>query len=190
MNLARSEAVDQLVEHDLDALTASQRNSLLADWWPIGAGDPGFDELPPALRQELARAEAPSGTDRALFDPLLRVALRARYLGTLTSFLERRLAADFGISARVVGSRERLQRCPCCGFHTLDARGAYEICAACFWEDDGGDRLDAHSGPNHMTLREAQANFARLGAVHPDLLARVVANPGERFASDSSGSDD
>ena len=28
-------------------------------------------------------------------------------------------------------------RCPCCGFRTLGTRGGFEICAVCFWEDDG-----------------------------------------------------
>ena len=26
--------------------------------------------------------------------------------------------------------------CPCCGYATLDARGEYDICAICWWEDD------------------------------------------------------
>jgi hypothetical protein len=27
--------------------------------------------------------------------------------------------------------------CPCCGYPTLGASGAYEICFLCNWEDDG-----------------------------------------------------
>ncbi|WP_328859368.1 CPCC family cysteine-rich protein [Streptomyces sp. NBC_00306] len=27
--------------------------------------------------------------------------------------------------------------CPCCGYVTLAERGSHEICAVCFWEDDG-----------------------------------------------------
>lgn len=52
-----------------------------------------------------------------------------------------------------------LTACPCCGFITLAARGAYEICHVCFWEDDGQDERDAgeiRGGPNHrLSLREA-----------------------------------
>ena len=29
--------------------------------------------------------------------------------------------------------------CPCCGYPTLQERGAYEICFLCTWEDDGQD---------------------------------------------------
>ncbi|MFI9006852.1 CPCC family cysteine-rich protein [Actinosynnema sp. NPDC053489] len=32
--------------------------------------------------------------------------------------------------------------CPCCGYHTLDSRGDYDICEVCFW-DDGQDDHDA-----------------------------------------------
>lgn len=47
---------------------------------------------------------------------------------------------------------------------TLSERGAYDICIACFWEDDGQD--DPHAdevwgGPNHhYSLSAARANFA------------------------------
>lgn len=59
-------------------------------------------------------------------------------------------------------------RCPCCGYKTLLGRGNYEICKVCFWEDDGQDEPDADialGGPNgSLSLRDAQANFKKLGA--------------------------
>jgi Cysteine-rich CPCC len=56
--------------------------------------------------------------------------------------------------------------CPCCGYLTLLNRRVWEICDVCGWEDDGfvEGRPAAHSGPNHMSLNEARANFARDGA--------------------------
>lgn len=58
--------------------------------------------------------------------------------------------------------------CPCCKYKTLHSRGDYEICKVCFWEDDGQDEHDAdvvRGGPNYdLSLRQAQANFAALGA--------------------------
>ncbi|MFG2194654.1 CPCC family cysteine-rich protein [Streptomyces sp. NPDC048639] len=58
--------------------------------------------------------------------------------------------------------------CPCCGFLTLDERGAFEICPVCFWEDDGQDDHDAdqvRGGPNDgLSLSEARANFRVMGA--------------------------
>lgn len=40
--------------------------------------------------------------------------------------------------------------CPSCGYPTLNERDAWNICAICFWEDDGQDDLDAdkvYGGP-------------------------------------------
>jgi hypothetical protein len=58
--------------------------------------------------------------------------------------------------------------CPCCGYLTLDARGASDICPVCFWEDDGQDNHDAdvrRGGPNgRLSLTEARKNFREFGA--------------------------
>lgn len=61
--------------------------------------------------------------------------------------------------------------CPCCFMPTLTRRGSYEICAICFWEDDGQDNEDADvylGGPNHgLTLTEARHNFDRFRTMYP-----------------------
>lgn len=59
-----------------------------------------------------------------------------------------------------------VHQCPACDYFTLPNRSQYEICPICFWEDDGLDldRLDVVSGPNHLTLRNARANFQEIGA--------------------------
>ncbi|MFD0856060.1 CPCC family cysteine-rich protein [Actinomadura adrarensis] len=67
--------------------------------------------------------------------------------------------------------------CPCCGYLTLGARGNYEICPVCFWEDDGQDDHDADAvrgGPNYgLSLTQARRNFARIGACEPRCLPHV-----------------
>jgi hypothetical protein len=70
--------------------------------------------------------------------------------------------------------------CPCCGYDTLDQRGDFDICDICFWEDDGADdaQLDAVSGPNHITLREARRNYLTFGA-NRELDREKVRPPGE-----------
>ena len=68
--------------------------------------------------------------------------------------------------------------CPCCGFLTLpvprEEAIAY-ICPVCFWENDvfyPGE--DAPSDENRgLTLRQGRENFARFGAVRPDLVRHV-----------------
>ena len=68
-------------------------------------------------------------------------------------------------------------RCPCCGFKTLYGRGQDEICPVCFWHDDGQDEPDAElilGGPNlDLSLRQAQANFNRFGAIHERFIKNV-----------------
>lgn len=60
-------------------------------------------------------------------------------------------------------SRSR-HECPCCGFPTLNDRGAFDICLVCWWEDDGQDDATAdeiRGGPNsHYSLTAARRNFA------------------------------
>jgi len=65
--------------------------------------------------------------------------------------------------------------CPCCDYISLPERGNYLICPVCFWEDDGldVDKIDEDSLPNHMTLREGRANFARLGACDENMVSNV-----------------
>ena len=68
------------------------------------------------------------------------------------------------------------EQCPCCDYVTLPERVEYLICPICFWEDSGynENRIDDISGPNHMTLREARANFIRIGACDEDMLSNVI----------------
>lgn len=57
--------------------------------------------------------------------------------------------------------------CPCCGYETLEERGGFDICHICFWEDDPvqADDLDYETGCNDVSLRQARANYAAMGAV-------------------------
>ncbi|WHY69480.1 CPCC family cysteine-rich protein [Neobacillus sp. SuZ13] len=55
------------------------------------------------------------------------------------------------------------EKCPCCGYPTLEERGGFEICILCNWEDDGQDNPYADEvwgGPNgDYSLTEARKNF-------------------------------
>jgi len=58
--------------------------------------------------------------------------------------------------------------CLCCGYKTLDDKppGSFNICPVCHWEDDDFQFLhpDYTGGANHVSLREAQKNYFKLGA--------------------------
>lgn len=75
--------------------------------------------------------------------------------------------------------------CPCCGHCTLRARGYFEMCLVCAWEDDDSD-LTAHTkdddplavaanmGPNgKLSLAQARANYRRCGAADPCMLGQT-----------------
>jgi hypothetical protein len=68
--------------------------------------------------------------------------------------------------------RGALYTCPCCGHATLRARGAYDSCDECGWEDDGQDDHDSHvvrrNGPNGRSLDEARARYAASGRSRGD----------------------
>jgi len=55
--------------------------------------------------------------------------------------------------------------CPCCYMPTLEERAIWDICAICFWEDDGQDSDDSdvvRGGPNsNYSLTEARNNFIK-----------------------------
>lgn len=86
-------------------------------------------------------------------------------------------------------------RCYCCGYMTLDARGDFDICPVCFWEDEtyfdfskqeaivghsfdsqstADALMDVPSGANHgLTLRAAQENYRLFGACEREMLPHV-----------------
>lgn len=72
---------------------------------------------------------------------------------------------------------EPIYRCPCCRYVTLRARGGYEICKVCFWEDDGQDDHDAgeiRGGSNgSLSLEAGRHNFEVHGVSEPKLLRHV-----------------
>ncbi len=78
--------------------------------------------------------------------------------------------------------REHRYQCPCCDYFVLEARGFHQVCPVCCWEDDGidVDTLDAVSKSNHITLRQARANFAEFGA--SDQAALSLAATAEQIA--------
>lgn len=69
-----------------------------------------------------------------------------------------------------------LYPCPCCGYLVFnEGPGSYGICHICWWEDDFTQlRFAAMSGgANHVSLLQAQKNFADFKASDPRLKETV-----------------
>ena len=89
----------------------------------------------------------------------IRSYLEYEYLGFKNEYLERIILNKFNVKIKILGKEEELNKCPCCNYRTLEARGVYDICKVCKWEDDGSNKIDAFSNVNRKTLREAQLEF-------------------------------
>ena len=65
--------------------------------------------------------------------------------------------------------------CPCCGYLVFDEPpGSYDICPICSWEDDLSQlRFPVTTGANHVSLIDAQRNYARDGVCESRLHSHV-----------------
>jgi hypothetical protein len=183
--LDRSTSIEILAHHEAARLSPDERAAMLLDWWTIGPEDPEHAALPDEVRAQLAATDGPVDALDPLLEPLLVLAIRRSFVGTVNAYIEARLAL-VGRADRVTGQVETLEACPCCRYRSLERRGDYEICRACFWEDDGTDDADRYSGPNHMTLAEGRAGYRRCGAVEEAFVEHVSEWAG-RFAKDGGG---
>lgn len=57
--------------------------------------------------------------------------------------------------------RKKKYPCPCCGRHTINKPGDFEICPICGWEDDKtqSDDIDFDGGANELSLRQAREKY-------------------------------
>ncbi|MCE3604351.1 hypothetical protein LXA47_12135 [Massilia sp. P8910] len=180
--MTRNEAIKLLAHRDLARLSFEERAGLLLDWWSIDADDPDYDGLPDLLKLMMSRSDEPQDPANQVYDPLLQLALADAYTGVVNAYLKKQ-TAFLGWDEAIEGDVEQLAACPCCGYRSLQESGAYDICRVCFWEDDGTSDPDRPSGPNHMTLREAQRNFRSIGAVTEAFRRYVLPDGKDRYAS-------
>jgi hypothetical protein len=82
---------------------------------------------------------------------------------------ESSIGVHFGVEMRF--------RCPCCGYRTLNAPDALELCPVCWWEDDGQEDEDASevrlTVNGELSLSVARMHFVECGAAHPRFLPHV-----------------
>jgi hypothetical protein len=161
-------------------MTASERATTLEEWWTLDSDDDEWSELPDTLRGELQARGGPSDPMSSMYDPLLRLAALRETYGVCNAWLQTKLI-DTESAVEVIGQPEKMLDCRCCGYLAIRERGQYEVCPVCFWEDDGSQDTDRASGPNHMTLGEAKANFASIGACSKDALQHIAQDIREMY---------
>ena len=180
--LARTKAMQLLAQYQLNELSDEKRTSLLEDWWSIDEDDPEFTKLPANLQAEMTKYDSPIKPLSKKYDPLLLIALTDKLSRVKNTYIKSQVT-KLGIKIdEIKGSPIVSYKCPCCHYKSLPARGEFFICPVCFWEDDGSDNLEHYSGPNHMTLREAQENFLRFGACSEDAINFIEIDATEKYA--------
>ena len=85
--------------------------------------------------------------------------------------------AHFAVNPFVSAAVEVRYRCPCCGYKTLEAPGALQLCPVCWWEDDDQEDEDASevrlTVNGQLSLNQARSNYTQFGAAHPRFLPYV-----------------
>ncbi|MEZ4310760.1 MAG: CPCC family cysteine-rich protein [Polyangiaceae bacterium] len=186
--MTRSEAIARVARADLNLFPAEERartlESMLGEAWDT---DRGGRRCRRSLQEELTSGELEADPSSSRYDAAILLSIAYRYRGATNDYLIRRLG-QLGLAPEtIVGEPASMEACPCCGHRTLDARGQYDICVVCWWEDDGQDNQDADQtlgGPNDgINLSRARANFLIHGIYDPardDL--RALQEPPDKFA--------
>ncbi len=161
--IKRNEAIEECVNHILEKLSATERELYIYDSWSIDTNEPAFHRLPEQLRDEIITSDEPlQSLENECYNPLITISLAHNFTGVTNEYLEETLK-EYGFKTpKVIGTVEILEECPCCGYRTLVTRNNFDVCRLCRWEDNGTNKPETYSGPNHMTLADARSKFESL----------------------------
>lgn len=179
--MKREEAINKISKLKIKQLTNDERASYLISWWNINEDDDEYDSLPDSLKNEMIKNEKYENPEDKKYDPLIIKALIYEFRGVRNEYIERELNQLVNQKIEVKGIIENFDKCPCCGYRTLEERGKWEICEVCYWEDDGIEYLDVVSGPNRITLRNARKNFNKFGACEKELIQYTEKEPDLKY---------
>jgi hypothetical protein len=162
--MIRDDAILELARRGLADVDSARRYEIIHEW--SGYAEEMLD-WPAELREEVSRPDSVEDPGAARFDPVVLEHLRLRLAECSNAYLSTLLGLE------VVGPEVDRLPCVCCGYRVLEHRGHYEVCPVCLWEDDGNVDPDAYSGPNHCTLSEGRAMFAKIGVCEAKLAGKV-----------------
>ena len=174
--MTRTEALEAYCTILAKQLTEADIQSIAVDWTQAGAitldeaekelRSEGIEDPSPELIEWLASGDQCPSPTPSFMRPVLLSSLMKSHAQVQNSYIESELGKTIE-GVKVEGEDAVGSLCPCCGYYSLDAEDpGWDICLVCFWEN-GGD------GPNHMTLAEAQKNFATFGAMSEGHLTHV-----------------
>lgn len=170
IELKRWDAMIQLVRIEGLAKQDERGQQLLLQMVIEGVRDYHEEALPADLDSDLPEYSFP--------EHLVELALTTDYRGVTNAYLASKLREN-GFDAEVVGDEPDLLPCHCCRYKTLSSY-EWDICPVCFWENVDIDFGDVPS-PNHLSLEEAQQNFAEFGAMSREFLEHVLPDGPSRF---------
>ena len=181
--MQRAQAKQQLARLMMAEMEASERAEVVAFWFFCGfsEADPQVAALPDALRTLVCRGVEPADPNDSQLDPLVQASLVEDLYGVTNDYLLQALIERGLVIERIDDEVEPMFACPCCGYFSLSSEGGYEICAVCFWEDDGVRDPTEVSGPNHLTLADGRKNVQAFGACDMASVARVDRQARQRY---------
>ena len=90
--LSRKEAVQILVQYQLNKLSKQERMWILENWWETDEDDPEFFQLPSDLQTEIKEYDSPAEPLLIKYDRLLLIALTDSLSGVKNTYLKNQLA--------------------------------------------------------------------------------------------------
>ncbi|WP_422006506.1 CPCC family cysteine-rich protein [Roseivirga pacifica] len=165
--MERQKAIEQYSKIKLKQLSQKERAEqlevmTLEDW----SDSKGWSSLPKSIRSEFELGEEIENPELEKYDQVLMIWLRNRLQSVTNDFLCEKLNIE-----KIIGEPIKLESCPCCGYRTIGARGNYDICKVCWWEDDGQDNQHPEriiGGPNYgISLAMGRYNYLIYGLYDP-----------------------
>ena len=161
--IKRNEAITLICKKEMKSLNKEDREGHILNMWSIDEKDIEFNSLSKVLKKEIMFNEYPArNLKNPHYDKLIFLSLSSKFKGVTNFFISIKLfKIGFG-KYYVYGEIEKLEICPCCNYNTLDARGEYDICPLCYWEDTGVNELDIYVSINQQSLGEAKTKFDKI----------------------------
>lgn len=170
--MERRFAIKMIVDRELLGLSKEERADQLEvmtmeNW----SETEGWSSLSLDIQKEFSEGDLREDPASSRYDAVTSIWLADRLIAVTNEYLLSRLG-ELGLDVGPIeGGPVVLEACPCCGRRTLGARGDYEICSVCWWEDDGQDNENASvvmGGPNyHLSLTQGRYNFILAGISDP-----------------------